>query len=64
MIIYHGTLRTFLWGFMYGVQHGDCFETFVSLQFAVTNHPLKLASYCAQCNEVSASIKVGTFWIG
>jgi hypothetical protein len=36
----------------------------VSLQFAVTNHPLKLESYCADINEVSASIIVGTFWSG
>ena len=36
----------------------------VSVQFAVTNHPLKLAGYCANSNEASASIKAGTFLKG
>jgi hypothetical protein len=34
----------------------------VSLHFAVTNHPLKLASYCAHSNGFSASVKAGTGW--
>jgi hypothetical protein len=33
----------------------------VSLQFAVTNHRLKLAGSCTHGNEISASIKAERF---